>query len=289
MGLLLAGVILAIMILPTMVAISRDVLVVVPSEQVEGPMALGATRWQVLRKVVVPGARTGILGAFTLATGRALGETVAVAMVIGNAPYIAHSLKSPAATLPSLIVNNFGESTGTELERPVRRRPGAPGHRHPGQLGRPLAGVVDRRCRGRVGGRQVTTVLDDSRPTRRSNGGGRSRPRRRSSLRPSEAGIGGGARHLLAVPGHRRGPAGRRRRPTWSPKGLPAWNVDFFTQSTTPEGIPGGGVWNAIVGTVGHHGDRHGGRRAGGAPVRPVPGRVRRPDRRQPRGSPPTS
>lgn len=114
-SLLLAGVILFIMILPTMVAISRDVLAVVPIEQVEGAVALGATRWQVLRKVVLPGARTGILGAFTLATGRALGETVAVAMVIGNAPYIAHSLKSPAATLPSLIVNNFGESTGTEL------------------------------------------------------------------------------------------------------------------------------------------------------------------------------
>jgi len=103
------------MILPTMVAISRDVLIVVPTDQVEGAMALGATRWQVLRKVVLPGARTGILGAFTLATGRALGETVAVAMVIGNSPYIAHSLKSSAATIPSLIVNNFGESTGTEL------------------------------------------------------------------------------------------------------------------------------------------------------------------------------
>jgi phosphate transport system permease protein len=114
-GLLLAGVILFVMILPTMVAISRDVLAVVPNEQVEGAMALGATRWQVLRKVVVPGARTGILGAFTLATGRALGETVAVALVIGNSPFIAHSIKSPAATIPSLIVNNFGESTGTEL------------------------------------------------------------------------------------------------------------------------------------------------------------------------------
>ena len=114
-SLLLAGVILFIMILPTMVAISRDVLTVVPTEQVEGAMALGATRWQVLRKVVLPGARTGILGAFTLATGRALGETVAVAMVIGNSPYLAHSLKSSAATIPSLIVNNFGESTGTEL------------------------------------------------------------------------------------------------------------------------------------------------------------------------------
>src|ERR1019366_9595987 len=111
---LLAGVILFVMILPTMVAISRDVLAVVPNEQVEGAMALGATRWQVLRKVVVPGSRTGLLGAFTLATGRALGETVAVALAIGNSNYIAHSIKSASATIPSLIVNNFGESTGTE-------------------------------------------------------------------------------------------------------------------------------------------------------------------------------
>jgi phosphate transport system permease protein len=114
-GLLLAGTVLFIMILPTVVAISRDVLAVVPREQVEGAMALGATRWQVLRKVVLPDARTGLLGAFTLATGRALGETVAVALLIGNSDYIAHSLKSPAATIPSLIVNNFGEASGTEL------------------------------------------------------------------------------------------------------------------------------------------------------------------------------
>ncbi len=114
-GLLLAGVILFVMILPTMVAISRDVLAVVPREQVEGAMALGATKWQVLRKVVVPGARTGILGGFTLAMGRALGETVAVALVIGNSPFIAHSIKAPAATLASLIVNFFGEASGTEL------------------------------------------------------------------------------------------------------------------------------------------------------------------------------
>ncbi len=114
-GLLLAGVVLFIMVLPTMVAISRDVLAVVPTEQVEGALALGATRWQVLRKVVIPGARTGILGGFTLAMGRALGETVAVALIIGNSPYIAHSIKAPAATLASLIINNFGEATGTEL------------------------------------------------------------------------------------------------------------------------------------------------------------------------------
>jgi phosphate transport system permease protein len=80
-------------------------------------MALGATRWQVLRKVVVPGARTGILGAFTLAMGRALGETVAVALVIGNSPFIAHSLNAPASTLASLIVNNFGEAAAGSTGR----------------------------------------------------------------------------------------------------------------------------------------------------------------------------
>ncbi len=114
-GLLLAGCILFVMVLPTMVAISRDVLAVVPVEQVEGAVALGATRWQVLRKVVMRDARGGLLGAFTLATGRALGETVAVALVIGNSPFIAHSLKSSASTIPAMIVNFFGEATGTEL------------------------------------------------------------------------------------------------------------------------------------------------------------------------------
>ena len=114
-GLLLAGTILFIMVLPTMVAVSRDVLATVPADQVEGALAIGATQSRVLRKVVIPSARTGLLGAFTLATGRALGETVAVALVIGNSNYIAHSLKSPAATLPSLLINNFGEASGTEL------------------------------------------------------------------------------------------------------------------------------------------------------------------------------
>jgi len=114
-GLLLAGVILFIMVLPTLVAISRDVLAAVPREQVEGAMAVGATRWQVLWRVVVPGARTGLLGAFTLATGRALGETVAVALVIGNSPHLATSLKANAATIPSLIVSAFGEAIGTQL------------------------------------------------------------------------------------------------------------------------------------------------------------------------------
>jgi phosphate transport system permease protein len=114
-GLLLAGVILFVMVLPTMVAISRDVLAAVPHDQVEGALALGATRWQVLRKVVVPGARVGLLGASTLAMGRAMGETVAMTLVIGNSTHLANSIKANAQTMPSVIVNSFGEATGTQL------------------------------------------------------------------------------------------------------------------------------------------------------------------------------
>ena len=111
LGLLLAGLVLFVMVLPTMVAISRDVLVAVSSEQIEGAYALGATQWQVLARVVIPDARAGLLGAVTLAMGRALGETVAVTMVIGNTPAIAHSLFAPASTMASVIASQFTEAT----------------------------------------------------------------------------------------------------------------------------------------------------------------------------------
>jgi phosphate transport system permease protein len=110
-GLLLTGIILAIMVLPTLVAISRDVLVAVPQFEIEGAFALGATRWQVMRRVVIPGARSGLLGATTLATGRALGETIAVTMVIGNTNAFTHSLFGQTATLSSVIANEFTEAT----------------------------------------------------------------------------------------------------------------------------------------------------------------------------------
>lgn len=110
-GLLLAGLILSVMVLPTMVAIARDVLAAVPREQQEGAFALGATRSQVIWRVVVPHARSGLLGAVTLATGRALGETIAVTMVIGNTPAFAHSLFGTSATMASIIANEFTEAT----------------------------------------------------------------------------------------------------------------------------------------------------------------------------------
>ncbi len=113
-GILLAGLVLAIMILPTMVAVSRDVLATVPQDLIEGALSLGATRSQVFFKVVLPTARTGLLGAIVLATGRALGETIAVAMVIGSNAQLPHSLFSSGATLASIIAVEFGNAVGTE-------------------------------------------------------------------------------------------------------------------------------------------------------------------------------
>jgi phosphate transport system permease protein len=115
-SMLLAGVVLAVMILPTMVALSRTALNSVALTDREAARALGGTRWQVVRWAVVPGARTGIEAAVTLAMGRALGESIAVALVIGNAYVIPHSLLAPGATLGSAIINTFGGVT-SGLER----------------------------------------------------------------------------------------------------------------------------------------------------------------------------
>ena len=108
---LLASVVLAIMTLPTVVALSRTALSGVPMADREAAMALGATHWQVVRRTVLPGARSGIAAAITLAIGRALGESIAVALVIGNRPAIPHSLLAPGATLGSAIVNQFAEAS----------------------------------------------------------------------------------------------------------------------------------------------------------------------------------
>ena len=114
-SLLLAGCVLFIMILPMIVALSRDAIAVVPHDQFEGALSVGATKWQVLRKVVLPAARTGIVGAVTLATARALGETVAVDMVIGLNPLFPHSLFSTASTLASTIALEFQDATPLQV------------------------------------------------------------------------------------------------------------------------------------------------------------------------------
>lgn len=108
---LAAGLVLAIMILPTITAISRDVLRVVPSAQKEASLALGATRWETLWKVLLPYGRSGILGAIVLGLGRALGETIAVTMVIGNNLDQSASLLHPGYTMASIIANEFTEAT----------------------------------------------------------------------------------------------------------------------------------------------------------------------------------
>ena len=112
-GMLAAGLILAIMVLPIITAVSRDVLRAVPVTQREAAYALGATRWEAIRGPVFRYARAGILGAIILGLGRALGETMAVTMVIGNTPKISASLFEPAYTMPSVLANEFMEATGS--------------------------------------------------------------------------------------------------------------------------------------------------------------------------------
>jgi phosphate transport system permease protein len=110
--LLVASLVLAVMVLPTLSSISREVIRAVPGGMKEASVALGATWWETIWRVVLPAARAGIFGASVLALGRALGETIAVAMVIGNRPSITASLFAPAYTLASVIANEFREATG---------------------------------------------------------------------------------------------------------------------------------------------------------------------------------
>jgi phosphate transport system permease protein len=110
-GMLTAGVILAIMVVPFISSVTREVVLAVPSAQREAVMALGATRWETLRTGVLRNARAGVFGGIVLALGRALGETMAVTMLIGNRPEIVKSLFAPGYTMASVIANEFSEAT----------------------------------------------------------------------------------------------------------------------------------------------------------------------------------
>src|SRR5215470_6143441 len=114
-GILPASLVLAIMVLPTITAVSRDALVEVPPKLREAAFGLGATRWEVILAVILPTASTGILGAVILGFGRALGETMALAMLAGNANVISWSMFSPANTLAALLANHFPEANGVEV------------------------------------------------------------------------------------------------------------------------------------------------------------------------------
>jgi phosphate transport system permease protein len=109
-GMLSAAVILAIMVMPYIMSVSREVLLAVPNTQREAAMALGATRWEALTGAVLPYARSGVIGAVILGLGRALGETMAVTMVIGNRHEIAASLFAPGYTMAAAIANEFSEA-----------------------------------------------------------------------------------------------------------------------------------------------------------------------------------
>jgi phosphate ABC transporter permease protein PstC len=113
----IGGLILAIMILPIVSAISREVMTTVPVEHKEAALALGATRWEMIRMAVLPYSRSGVTGAAMLGLGRAIGETIAVTLVIGNAPQIGHSLFSQGYTLAAVIANEFGEAAANPVHR----------------------------------------------------------------------------------------------------------------------------------------------------------------------------
>ncbi len=115
--LLTAGVVLAIMILPIVTAVSREVVAIVPRDLREASLALGATRYESVRMAVLPYARPGIVGAGMLGLGRALGETIAVALVVGNQPRVGASLLQGGYTIPAVIANEFREATSVGLHR----------------------------------------------------------------------------------------------------------------------------------------------------------------------------
>ena len=111
-SILAGGVILAIMIVPFVSAVSREVIAAVPRAQREAALALGATRWESTWQIVLPAARAGLIGAVMLGLGRAIGETMAVTMVIGNTPAVPKSLFAPAYTMASVLANEFAEASG---------------------------------------------------------------------------------------------------------------------------------------------------------------------------------
>jgi phosphate transport system permease protein len=114
-GMLPASIVLAIMILPIITAIARDSLVALPPELRQASLGLGATRWETIFRVLVPAAFSGIVGGIMLALGRAMGETMAVTMIIGNSNRLSFSLLDPANTIASLLANQFAEASGMQV------------------------------------------------------------------------------------------------------------------------------------------------------------------------------
>ena len=112
---ILAGLVLGVMVLPIVAAITREVFATVPRDQQEAAYALGATRWEMVRSAMLPWSRSGIVGASALGLGRAVGETIAIALLLGNSPNVWGSLLGPGATLSSVIALEFGEASNLQL------------------------------------------------------------------------------------------------------------------------------------------------------------------------------
>lgn len=251
-GVLLAAVVLATMTLPTVVALSRNALAGVGSADREGARALGATRWQTVRYAVLPAARRGIAAAITLAVGRAMGESIAVAMVIGNRPSVPHSLLAPSATIGSAIVNQFGEA-----------QPGLDTSSIVGLAavlllltvvvnagGVALLGRVDRRPQFPPPGPPLEARAIEPGPAVTGTGltrgvtraAARSLPRRRRTSALVDAGC-----TILTVLGLV--PLVALVSFT-AVKGWHALSFQFLTHAPTPAGIPGGGISTAITGSA---------------------------------------
>jgi phosphate transport system permease protein len=251
---LLAGVVLAIMVLPTIVALSRIALKAVPREDREAGRALGATRWQVSRRVVLGEASRGIRASVTLAMGRALGEAIAVALVIGNRVAVPHSLLAPASTLGSAVVNFFSEADPGSLEQSavvalvvlllvISVAVNAGGQ------------VILRR---RVAGRDpLAFPTTDERIALDDTPWGDQLPERRASIRAAAAASLAARRRIGRAMGWLCASAlGLSLIPLVAmvgyiiAKGAPAISWTFLTGTPTPPGIPGNGIGNAIVGTI---------------------------------------
>jgi phosphate transport system permease protein len=116
-SLMTAGIVLAVMMIPIVTAISREVLATVPQDDKNAALAMGATRWEMLRVCVFPRARSGLVGAVMLGMGRALGETIAVALVIGASPKISSHIFQPSDSMAAVIAHEFGEAASTPLYR----------------------------------------------------------------------------------------------------------------------------------------------------------------------------
>jgi phosphate transport system permease protein len=108
-----AGLILAIMVIPIITAVTRETFATVPQSQKDAALAMGATRWEMIRAAVFPHSKSGVTAAILIGLGRAMGETIAVALVIGSSPQITEKMFSSGDSLAAVIVNQFGESTGT--------------------------------------------------------------------------------------------------------------------------------------------------------------------------------